>query len=102
VIVLWEASDRICGKRLKALFPVLLPALERHEHLRLEPAIRAKVTAISATTIDRLLHVIRTVGRVHLKVDNFAAVLCLQERHQSLYRKAIELLVLIPTSASPS
>ncbi len=28
--VLWEASDRICSKRLKPLVPVLLPALERH------------------------------------------------------------------------
>jgi hypothetical protein len=26
LIVLWEASDRVCGKRLKALLPVLLPA----------------------------------------------------------------------------
>jgi hypothetical protein len=62
LIVLWEASDRVCGKRLKALFPVLLPALERHEHLRLEPAIRTKITAISAATIDRLLHEVRSEG----------------------------------------
>jgi hypothetical protein len=60
LIVLWEASDRVCGKRLKALFPVLLPALERHEHLRLDPEIRTKVTAISAATIDRLLHEVRS------------------------------------------
>ena len=40
LIVLWEASDRVCGKRLKALLPVLLPALERHEHLPVDPAIR--------------------------------------------------------------
>ena len=30
LIVLWEASDRVCGKRLKALLPILLPALERY------------------------------------------------------------------------
>ncbi|MFC2254534.1 hypothetical protein ACETRX_33325 [Labrys portucalensis] len=30
LIVLWEASDRVCGKRLKALLPLLLPALERN------------------------------------------------------------------------
>src|SRR6266568_6714271 len=29
LIVLWEASDRICSKRLKPFVPVLLPALER-------------------------------------------------------------------------
>lgn len=33
LIVLWEASDRICGKRLRALIPILLPAMEQHGHL---------------------------------------------------------------------
>ncbi len=27
---LWEASDRVCGKRLKVMIPALLPALEQH------------------------------------------------------------------------
>jgi hypothetical protein len=26
---LWEASDRVCGKRLRVMIPTLLPALER-------------------------------------------------------------------------
>ena len=30
LVALWEASDRICGKRLKVVIPTLLPALERH------------------------------------------------------------------------
>lgn len=30
LIVLWEASDRVCGKRLQPLLPILLPALERN------------------------------------------------------------------------
>jgi hypothetical protein len=55
LIVLWEASDRVCGKRLKAVFPVLIPALEAHGHLHLDAAIRAKVMAASAASIDRLL-----------------------------------------------
>jgi len=55
LIVLWEASDRICGKRLKPLFPVLLPALERHGHLCLDEQVREHVLAVSAATIDRLL-----------------------------------------------
>ena len=33
LIVLWEASDRVCGKRLKALAPILVEAMERHGHL---------------------------------------------------------------------
>lgn len=55
LVVLWEASDRLCGKRLHALLPTLVPALERHGHLSLEPAIREKVLQVSAATIDRLL-----------------------------------------------
>ena len=40
LVVLWEASDRVCGKRLKALLPTLVPALERHGHLTLDPRVR--------------------------------------------------------------
>jgi hypothetical protein len=53
--ILWEASDRICGKRLAPLLPVLLPALERHGHLGLDPTVREKLLQISPATIDRLL-----------------------------------------------
>jgi transposase InsO family protein len=64
LIVLWEASDRVCGKRLKPLLPILLPALERHGHLKLDEAIRAKVLAMSAATIDRLLRAPRQATRI--------------------------------------
>ena len=30
MILLWEASDRVCGKRLKAMLPVLVDAMVRH------------------------------------------------------------------------
>jgi hypothetical protein len=63
LIVLWEASDRICGKRLKPLLPILLPALERHGHLKLDEMIRSKVLAMSAATIDRLLRAPRKATR---------------------------------------
>src|ERR1700733_5708336 len=62
LIVLWEASDRVCGKRLKALFPILVPALERNGHLVLDAVIRPKLLNMSAATIDRLLREIRTVA----------------------------------------
>jgi hypothetical protein len=63
LIVLWEASDRVCGKRLKALLPILLPALERHGHLKPDATIRSKILAMSAATIDRLLRAPRTATR---------------------------------------
>ena len=63
LIVLWEASDRVCGKRLKPLLRILVPALERHGHLKLDEAIRRKVLAMSAATIDRLLRAARNATR---------------------------------------
>ena len=53
--VLWEAADRVCGKRLKPLIPMLVDAMERHGHLDLDPAIKTKVSQVSAATIDRVL-----------------------------------------------
>ncbi len=61
LVVLWEASDRVCGKRLKALLPILVPALERHGHLDLDPQVREQLMAVSATTIDRRLAEARSV-----------------------------------------
>src|SRR5919199_2253697 len=59
LIVLWEASDRICGKRLKALAPILVEAMERHGHLRLAPEVRTRLLAMSAATMDRALRPVR-------------------------------------------
>ncbi len=55
LIVLWEAGDRICGKRLKPLIPVLVDAMERHGHLELDPSIKEALLRVSAATIDRAL-----------------------------------------------
>ena len=63
LVVLWEASDRVCGKRLKALLPFLVPALERHGHLSLDPKVREQLMAVSAATIDRRLAEPRSVTR---------------------------------------
>ena len=61
LVVLWEASDRLCGKRLKALLPILVPGLERHGHLCLDPRVREQLMAVSAATIDRRLGEARAV-----------------------------------------
>jgi len=55
VLLLWEAADRICGKRLKALMPTLIESMERHGHLVLDGALKEKLASVSAATIDRLL-----------------------------------------------
>jgi hypothetical protein len=59
---LWEASDRVCGKRLKVMIPTLLPVLERNGRLTLDESDRARVLAISAATIDRPLGDVRVAA----------------------------------------
>ena len=59
LIVLWEAGDRICGKRLKVLIPILMGAMERHGRIGLEAEVRARLMGISASTIDRILSPVR-------------------------------------------
>jgi hypothetical protein len=53
LIVLWEASDRVCGKRLKPLLRILVPALEQHGHLKLDETIRGKVLAMRPIPIKQ-------------------------------------------------
>jgi hypothetical protein len=52
---LWEASDRVCGKRLVVMIPTLMPALARHGRLQLRESEQTQLLAVSAATVDRLL-----------------------------------------------
>lgn len=62
LILIWEASDRVCGKRLRPLVPILVEAMERHGHVHLVPEVRAGLAAMSAATIDRALRGAREPG----------------------------------------
>lgn len=59
LVVIWEASDRVCGKRLRPLVPILVEAMERHGHLQLAAEVRTSLLSMSAATIDRALRDIR-------------------------------------------
>ena len=67
LVTLWEASDRVCGKRLKALLPVLLAAMEKHGHMAVDPTVKTALLALSAATIDRLLAPTRLVASARRK-----------------------------------
>jgi hypothetical protein len=55
LIVVWECFDQMCGKRLVAILPDVLPVLATRKGLnKTDPAYR-KLLQISAATIDRLL-----------------------------------------------
>ena len=65
VVLIWEASDRICGKRLKAAMPPLVESMERYAHLDLDPEVTTRVLSASAATLDRLLKPVKStvIGR---------------------------------------
>ena len=60
LVVIWEASDRMCGKRLKVAVPILVEAMERHGHIQLDGEVRERLLRASASTLDRLLAPIRS------------------------------------------
>jgi hypothetical protein len=75
LVILWEASDRLCGKRLRVMLPVLVEALERHGHLALDDELRERLLAVSPATIDRLLSPTRErVGRKRRRSGPASAV----------------------------
>jgi hypothetical protein len=53
--VAWEASDRLCSKRLQPFLPELLAVLERSKEITLTEQTRRQLCRISPSTIDRLL-----------------------------------------------
>ena len=59
LVLVWEASDRVCGKRLKPLIQILVEAMERHGHLKLAPEVGVRLLSMSAATIDRALREVR-------------------------------------------
>jgi hypothetical protein len=76
LVALWEASDWICGKRLRVMIPTLLPSLERHGRLKLDQTDRELVLGVSAATIDRLLVAtkIAAAGGKRRRVGFYSAV----------------------------
>ena len=74
LLVLWEASDRICSKRLRVMLLVLVEAMERHGHASLKPPIKSGVLSMSAATIDRRLEPFRNGAKRRRRAPASAAV----------------------------
>ena len=61
----WEATDRLCSKRLCPFLPELVMILRRHGDSTMSAEIEAQLCQISPSTIDRLLHPYRRLGGRH-------------------------------------
>jgi hypothetical protein len=59
---IWEASDRLCSKRLQPFLPEMLKVLRQHGEQRIDASTEAQLCRISPSTIDRLLRNYHKVG----------------------------------------
>jgi len=60
--VAWEATDRLCSKRLHPFLPELVTVLRRHGESTMTAEIEAELCRLSPSTIDRLLRPYRRLG----------------------------------------
>jgi len=60
--VVWEATDRLCSKRLHPFLPELVKILRRHGKATMTADIEAQLCRMSPSTIDRLLCPGRRLG----------------------------------------
>jgi len=52
----WEASDRVCSKRLHPFLPEFIPVLRRCGESKITAEIETELCRMSPATIDRVLH----------------------------------------------
>ena len=60
--VAWEATDRLCSKRLHPFLPELVKVLRRHGEITMTAEMEAQLCQMSPSTIDRLLRPCRSLG----------------------------------------
>ena len=60
--VIWEASDRLCSKRLQPFIPEMIRVLRHKGELQVNAATEAQLVKLSASTIDRMLRPYRNAG----------------------------------------
>jgi hypothetical protein len=59
---IWEATDRLCSRRLQPFIPEMVKVLRHHGEQQLDTNTEAHLCRMSASTIDRLLKPWRKLG----------------------------------------
>jgi site-specific recombinase XerD len=55
LLIVWNASNRICSKRMIPFMPSLVESLEKFGHLSISDTVKAQLLTVSPATADRLL-----------------------------------------------
>ena len=58
----WEATDRLCSKRLQPFLPELVPVLRKYDDTFISTQVAAQLRRMSPSTIDRVLRPWRRLG----------------------------------------
>jgi hypothetical protein len=58
----WEASDRLCSKRLQPFLPEMVRVLRQHGEQKIDASVEKQLCRMSPSTIDRLLRPCRKPG----------------------------------------
>lgn len=59
---IWEASDRLCSRRLKPFIVEMIKVMRRHGETSIDASLEAQLVRMSTSTIDRLLKANRKTG----------------------------------------
>lgn len=59
---IWEASDRLCSRRLQPFIPEMVEVLRQHREVLIDASTEAQLCRMSPSTIDRLLRPWRRFG----------------------------------------
>ena len=59
LVLVWEATSRLCSKRLVPFIPEMVSVMERNDHLSISAEVREQLLSISSATVDRLLNPVR-------------------------------------------
>ena len=59
---IWEASDRLCSKRLQPFLPEMVRILRQHGEQRINAFLEEQLCQMSPSSIDRLLRPYRKIG----------------------------------------
>jgi hypothetical protein len=60
--VVWEASDRLCSKRLQPFLPEMVKVLRQHSEQIIDADTEGQLCRMSSSTIDRVLRPCRKLG----------------------------------------
>ncbi len=60
--VVWEASDRLCSRRLQPFLPEMVKILRQHGEQWIDASTEGQLCQMSPSTIDRLLRPCRRLG----------------------------------------